>query len=330
MVRYYKCLIILILVLSMSGLKSLNAQQSTQCLAVITEIKGKAVYKEAWMSQFAKATWGIRLFNGDQVSTDDKSEVRLLYSDNSFVTVGPNSLITISGAEPIATEQAGEVKTISSAIGVNFSSFAFKKVENKDVGALAGVRSADMELTIDLESPYSTTIRTDHPAFSWIPKSTYDSYTVNLYSSKGLVWSRKVNESTLRYPENEKGLEFGESYFWNVEGEYLINTDKSSNHKFSVLTPEKSREVEGKEFSIRNAFGDDPESSSLHSVLGAFYIDQGLFQDAITEFQIISKINADAPMPHEILGSLYSEVGEKDRAIEELKKALALTNTKNN
>ena len=330
MIQAHKYLIFLILVLSITGLKRSDAQQSAQCLAVITEIKGKALYREAGMNQFEKATWGVRLFNGDQVSTDDKSEVRLLYSDNSFITVGPNSMITISGSTPVATVQAGEVKTISSSIGINFSALTFKKTESKDVGALAGVRSADFEHVIELGAPYSTIIRTDRPTFTWIPKTSYDSYTVNLYNSKGLVWSKKVVESTLRYPEDENGLKFGETYFWNVEGEYLINTDKSSNHKFTLLTPEKFKEVETKESSLRNAFRDDPESSSLHSVLGALYIDQGLLQDAINEFQVISKINEDAPMPHEIMGSLYSEVGEKDRAIQELKKALALTNGKNN
>jgi hypothetical protein len=318
------------LVISIPGLERSQAQQSVQCLAVITEINGKVIYKVAGLSQFTKATWGTRLFNGDQVATDDKSEVKLLYSDNSFITVGPNSMITISGPESHPTEKTGDVKAITSAIGVNFSALTFRKPENKDAGALAGVRSVDSEQLIDLDCPYNTTIRTDHPAFSWISQTSHDSYTVNLYSSKGLVWSRKVNELTLKYPENEKGLELGESYFWNVEGENLITTDKSSNHKFTVLNTEKSREVEGKESAIRDAFRDNPGSSSLHSVLGAFYIDQGLFQDAITEFQIISNINSDAPMPHEILGSLYSEVGEKDKAIEELRKALALTNSNNN
>jgi tetratricopeptide (TPR) repeat protein len=329
MIQSHKYLILLILTILTPGLKRSDAQQSVQCMAVITEIKGKAIYKEAGLSQFTKATWGTRLYNGDQVSTDDKSEIKLLYSDNSFVTVGPNSMITISDAEYNSTERTDEVKSIQSATGVNFSALTFKKVENKDVGALAGVRSGESAQAIDLESPYSTTIRTDRPAFTWSSKISYDGYTVNLYSSKGLVWSRKVNEPALQYPENEKGLEPGESYFWNVEGEYLINTDKSSNHKFTVLTSEKFKEVEVNESSIRYSFRDDPESSSLHSVLGAFYLDQGLFQDAITEFQIVSKINADAPMPHEILGSLYSEVGEKDRAIEELREALALTNVKN-
>jgi hypothetical protein len=323
-------LILLTLVFFYSGTRLSNAQNSSQCIAIVTEISGKALIKEAGMSQFSKATWGNQLFSGDQVATSDKSEVKLLYSDNSIITLGPNSLITITGAESIATEPMGDVKHVSTGMGVNLSSLTLKKDESRDVGALAGVRSATPEQAIELESPYNTVIRTDHPTFSWFSNLTFDEYTVNLYNSNGLVWSRKVSESTLEYPENEKGLESGKSYFWNVEGEYLINTDKSANHKFTVLNSEKSREIAEKETVIRSSFLEDPESSSLHSVLGAYFIDQGLLQDAINEFRVIAKINADAPMPHEILGSLYSEVGEKDKAIEELQKALALSNNKDN
>jgi len=39
-------------------------------------------------------------------------------------------------------------------------------------------------------------------------------------------------------------------------------------------------------------------------------------------------MNPDAPLPHEILGSLYSDVGNKDKAIEELQKALLLSKNK--
>jgi len=323
-------LIFLLLIFSLSGIRLSIAQQSTQCLAVITEINGKALLKEAGMSQFAKAVWGARLFTGDQVATDDKSEIKLLFSDNSFIALGPNSMITISGPESRITEPAGEVKHISAAAILNLSSLTLKKMESKDAGALAGVRSITSGQAIELESPYNATIKTDHPTFSWFIKQPFDNYTVNLYNSKGLVWSKKVSELTMKYPDSEKGLEFGESYFWNVEGDYLIDTEKSANHKFTLLTTERSKEVVEQESLIRNSFREDPESSTLHSVLAAYYIDQGLIQDAINEFMVIAKINSDASLPHEILGSLYSEVGEKDKAIEELQKALTLTNKKEN
>jgi len=314
----------------LSGVSASYAQQSSQCLAVITEINGKALFKEAGMSQFSKATWGTRLFRADQVATSDKSEVKLLYSDNSIVTLGPNSMITISGGETPVTESMGDVKRVSSSLGINLSSFSFKKDEGKDVGALAGVRSITPGQTIEPESPYNTLIKTDRPTFSWSAKLPYDNYTVNLYNSKGLVWSRKISGTALKFPEGEKGLVFGESYIWNIEGESNIETDKSANHKFTLLTPEKSRDVSEQESVIRNTFIEDAENSTLHSVLGAYYIDMGLIQDAIREFQTISEMNADAPLPHEILGSLYSEVGEKDKAISELQIALKLTNSKGN
>ncbi len=57
-------------------------------------------------------------------------------------------------------------------------------------------------------------------------------------------------------------------------------------------------------------------------------MNQGLMEDAIREFEIISRMNPGAPLPHEILGSLYSDTGQKDKAIEELQKALALSKAK--
>jgi len=321
-------LILFILTFSLAGIKLSLAQQSSQCLAVITEINGEALLKKVNKSEFSKAYWGTQLFQGDEIKSSDKSEVKLLFSNSSLISLGPNSKIKISGKESPATETIGDVKSLSSAMIVNFSALTLKRDDKKDVGALAGLRSVTADQAIELTSPNNTLIKTNRPSFSWITKKTFDNYIVNLFNSKGLVWSKKMSDSKMEYPENEKVLEFGESYFWNVEGEFLIDNDKSANHKFSVLSFEKSKEVEENEMVIRTTFVDEPESSSLHSVLGAYYINQGLLQDAINEFQVISKINVDAPLPHEILGSLYTDVGNKDKAIEELQKALALAKNK--
>lgn len=319
-----KAYILLLLGLLVSGLRLSFAQQPSKCLAVITEINGEALLKKVGKSEFLKASWGNQLFQGDEIKTSDKSELKLLFSNSNLISLGPNSTIKISGKEPPATQTTGNVKNISSAMLVDLSAFTSNNDDKNDVGALAGLRSVSIGKTILLTAPNNTLIKTDRPSFSWMSKKSFDNYVVNLYNSKGLVWSKKVSENSLKYPENEKGLEYGESYFWNVEGEYLIDTDKSANHKFSVLSLEKSREVEENENKIRTTFINDPGSSSLHSVLGAYYINKGLLQDAILEFLTIAKINTEAALPHEILGSLYSEVGDKDKAIDELQKALTL------
>ena len=166
---------------------------------------------------------------------------------------------------------------------------------------------------------------TRRPSFVWIATKEFDNYIVNLYDSDGLVWSRKVEGNSLDYPENEKDLVSGQSYFWNVEGEELIDNEKSDNQEFSIIPQDKLNKAAVQEELIRKTFADDPESSSFHSVLGAYYINQGLLQDAIKEFRSVSEINPEAPMPHEILSSLYNSVGKKDSAIDELKKALTLS-----
>jgi hypothetical protein len=301
-----------------------SSQEQSQYIALITSINGNVMLKKSGKSEFIKAFWGTQLYQGDQIKTGDNSDVTMTYSNNSIVKLGPDNLITITKAESTITQGAGSVKKVSSAMMVNMSALTSVKNEKKDAGALAGLRASGAEEPISPDSPYNTTIRTNQPTFAWIPSKPFDIYIVNLYNSQGLVWSRKVSESQLKFPESEKGLEFGETYFWNVEGEDLLDSKKSGNYKFSVVSFEKSREVISQEAIIRHTFDNDTDSSSLHSFLGAYFINQGLMQDAIIEFQIVSRINPDAPLPHEILGSLYSDVGNKDKAIEELQKALDL------
>jgi tetratricopeptide (TPR) repeat protein len=303
-------------------------QPSAKCLALITEVNGEVFIKKG-QSESTKAYWGAQLFQGDEIKTSGNSEVKLLFSNNSLVSLGPNSTIKISGKEPLRTETNKNVKNISSAMMVDLSTFTLKDEGDKEVGALAGLRSGGTDLPIVLVSPYNSFIKTNRPSFSWETKKSFDAYTLNLYNSKGLVWSKKVSGITTEYPASEKELQPGESYYWNITGQGIIEDEKSDNNKFTLLPAEKLKEVETRETEIKYIFRDEAESSSYHSVLGALYINMGLLQDAISEFQIISRINSDASTPHEILGSLYSEVGSKDKAIAELQKALEMAKNNN-
>jgi hypothetical protein len=303
---------------------AVSAQEQSQCIALITGFKGNVMVKKGNKPDFAKVLWGTQLFTGDQVKTDANSEATITFSDGNILKLAPSRNFTVSG-NLSGTQQAENVKKVSSAMMINMSALTSGRETKKDVGALAGLRATDKVETIELTSPSNTLIRTNQPTFTWTPKKEYDKFIVNLYSSKGLVWSRKVDKSPMSFPETEKSLDFGETYFWNVEGEDLLENEKSSNYRFSVLSIDKSKEVLDQESSIRKTFDSDADSSSLHSFLGAYYINQGLLQDAINEFQIVSRINPDAPLPHEIIGSLYSDIGNKDMAIEELQKALKLS-----
>lgn len=317
-----------IFLLSLFLYNTLAAQETSQCIALITGTEGTVMLKKAGRTESIKALWGTQLFQGDQLKTSGASSVSVTYLNSGIVTFPENNVITITKTELSTTEKPGKVKTVSSAMMVNMSAITARHDEKKDAGALVGLRAASIEEPIELTSPYNTLIRTNRPTFEWVPNKPYDKYIVNLYNSNGLVWSKKVTGSPLKFPDTEKELEFGETYFWNVEGEDLLDNKKSSSYKFSVLPVDKSKEVLVQEALIRNTFDNDADSCSLHSFLGAYYINQGLLQDAIDEFRIVSGMNPEAPLPHEILGSLYSDVGNKDKAIEELQKALVLSKNK--
>jgi len=319
------CLILFVLLIK---IQPSSAQEQPQYIAVITGLKGSVLLKKADKPGFEKTYWGTQLFKGDQIRTESSSEVSITFSDGSIIGLGPGGSISISGEDPSITTGSGNIKKVTSAMIADMSALTSRRDAGKDVGALAGLRSVGIEEPIELTSPYNTIIKTNRPTFTWIPRKSYDKYIVNLYSSKGLVWSNKVSENILNFPESEKELEPGETYFWNVEGEDLLDNIKSANYKFSVLSYEKFKEVLDQETLIRQTFDNDTDSTSLHSFLGAYYLNQGLLEDAIREFEIISGMNPDAPLPHEILGSLYSDVGNKDKAIEELQKALALSKGK--
>jgi hypothetical protein len=318
-------LIFIILIFSFYGKGLSQAPQTEKCIAFITEINGDAMVKKVNRKEFSKTIWGTQLFKGDEIRTTNRSEARLLFSNGSFMILEPNSTVKITGNDLSSAETTGNVRNLSSASMINLLDMIPLKEDINEIGALAYMKPAAMDQEIELTSPENTLIKTNRPTFSWVTKITYDNCTVNLYNSKGLVWSKKVSENTMKYPESEKGLEFGESYYWNVEGDYRLDADKSINQKFTVLSLEKSREVEENEDTIRNIFKDYPGSSSLHSVLGAYYLKNGLLGDAINEFQDIVGLNIFSAMPHELLSSIYSEVGDKAKAIDELQRAMVLT-----
>lgn len=307
------------------------AQRSGQCLGVITGLSGNVMVKQVDKTEFVKTLWGTQLFNGDQIKTTSNSEVTLTLSNSNIIKLGSNSMITISDEKDYTSVAGANVKKIASATMISLSDLTLKRDDRKESGALAGLRTGDTdtEQKIELTAPYNSLLKTKRPSFSWTSKKPYENFIVNLYSSKGLLWSKKVTGNLLNYPVDERELEFGGSYFWNVEGEELISTQKSASLQFSLLSAEKSKEVESQEAIIMNTFADETDGSSLHSILGAYYLNQGLLQDAILEFQTIAKMNSEAPLPHEILGSLYTDVGNKDKAIEELQKALSLQKSKN-
>lgn len=298
---------------------NLPAQNSASPLATISDVQGSVFLNKAGSEEALKVVFGTQLVQGDQVETGRKASVTILFPNGNLISLGANSNITISG-----NQAGGSSRNIGSGMAGNFSDLAMRQDNKGEMGVLMDLRSDETSQQIIPLSPCNTMIPTNKPGLKWESRKPADEFVVRIYNSEGLVWEKRTTSTHLDFPEDEPGLEFGTSYFWNVEGEDLINSFRSLNQKFTVLSNDKIIEIKKEEQNLIGIFTDDPGSSSLHSLLGAYYASSGLLEDAIREFELVRDANPDATLPHEILGGLYSDVGKKDLAIAELQRALMI------
>ncbi len=302
---------------------AVNGQSSSMPLAVLSDVRGSVSLKKPHMNNTVKAVFGMQLEQGDQVSTNEDSRATVLFSNGNLINLGANSNMTISGST-----SGGSNRNVGAGLAGNFSSLALRQDNRGEVGVLIDLRSDESVQLIVPITPCNTRICQTRPSLVWESTRPADEYVVRLYNSQGLVWEVRTEKNRLDFPADQDPLEYGASYFWNVEGEDLIHSFRSLNQKFTVLDKDELEKMKGEEQRIRALFADDPDNSSCHSLLGTCYADLGLFEDAIKEFELVREFNPGATLPHEILGSLYSDVGKKDLAINELQKALALEKEK--
>ena len=298
---------------------NLHAQQSRSALAVISDVRGSVTLNKAGNDEPLKAVFGTQLVQGDQLETGKKASVTLLFTNGNLISLGPGSNITISG-----NQTGNSSRNIGPGIAGSFSDLAMRQDQRGEMGVLMDLRSDETAQQILPLSPCNTRVSTNRPVLRWETRKPADEFVVRLYNGEGLVWEKRTTATHLEFPGDEPGLQFGNSYFWNVEGEDLITSFRSLNQKFTVLPEEKIREIKEEEKKLAGMFSDDPSNSSLNSLLGACYVQAGLLEDAIRAFEQVRDNNPEATLPHEILGGLYSDVGKKDLAIAELKQALIL------
>ena len=312
-------ILVLLILLPFSGL----SQNNGPALAVISDVKGSVALIQPQSDDSYKVVFGMQLAKGDRLETGRKASVSLLFSNGNLVSLGPNSSITISG-----NQSGNSSMNIGAGMAGNFSDLAMRQDNKGEMGVLMDLRSDETSQQIIPLSPCNTMISTSTPGLKWDSRKPADEFVVRLYNGQGLVWEKRTTATSLTFPQDEADLEYGQSYFWNVEGEDLINSFRSLNQKFTILPEEKIKEIKEEEEKLLGMFTDDPGNSSLHSLLGAYYAKAGLFEDAISAFERVRDSNPEATLPHEILGGLYSDVGKKDLAIAELQKALMIEKEK--
>ena len=243
--------------------------------------------------------------------------------------MGANSSITISTGSQSKPKKSRSIKSMDSELVANLSILALRTTNDGEIGALAGLRAGNSDELIVLLTPRNTKIKNRRPSLKWNKSQTFDEYKVTVFNSDGPVWTKKIKKFEMKYPEDEEPLDYGGSYFWQVEGIGLFDSFKTRSVGFTVLSQKEVEQVELQEEKVNKLFNEDSNSSNSIFVLGSYYTKKGLVQNAIDHFEIIANMHPNAPLPHQILGKLYKTIGLKDKAISELQKAVELSQERN-
>gem|GEM_PF-1825100 len=122
------------------SVQNATAQESTQCLTVITGKTGNVLLKKAGSGEFVKAGWVTRLFKGDQIRTESASGVHITFTDGNVISFGPGATITFDGNNSPSVSNAGNVKKVTAGMMSNMSALTAKRETRKDIADLAGLR----------------------------------------------------------------------------------------------------------------------------------------------------------------------------------------------
>lgn len=290
--------------------------------ALITELAGAVQIVRAETGSTVDAVWGTQLYSGDQVETLDGATASILFTNNNLITLGANSAMAIAGG-PGADAPSQGVRRVEADLIAGVDDLTVRR-EGDDLAALGGLRAGGRQAALEPLSPRNTLIKTTQPSFAWHAAEPFEAYEVKVFNSDGVVWRGTVTEPSATYPADAPALEPGTAYFWQVEGDDLLNPVASQAVPFEVLSADRLAAVEAREASIRATFGDAADGSDYRYVLGAYYAKEGLLDAAIVSFLQIAERHPESPLAQEILGKLYEDVGLKDQAIGSLRRSLLL------
>jgi len=287
-------------------------------LALITELSGTVELARSGSSTFDATEWGTPLYQGDRIRTASGAQAVLLFSDNNLMTVSGGNTYTVGGAA------AAGGRSVSSSVISSDTDLTLHRAGAGEVEVLGGLRNSLSREAIAVQSPVNTRIASTRPMFSWVSLDGFDSYKITLQSAGKEIWSAETDETWIAYPENAPALGADETYFWRVTGENLMDSEDSKLVSFQVLSGEDQAAYESALAELNTQYPDAERGDSYLFLLGTLQAKHQVYDGAIASFERIAELHPGSAGAHQILGSLYAEVGRVADAIAATERAAQL------
>lgn len=287
-------------------------------LALITELSGAVELARSGSTTFDATEWGTPLYQGDRIRTASGAQAVLLFSDNNLMTVSGGNTYTVGGA----ASSGG--RSVSSSVISSDTDLTLHRAGAGEVEVLGGLRNSLSREPISVRSPVNTRIAADRPVFRWESLDGFDTYIVTLQSAGQEIWRAETDETSIAYPEGAPELAADETYFWRVTGENLMDSEDSRLVSFQVLSGDAQVSYEAALAELNAQYGPDERGDSYLFLLGTLQAKHEMYDGAIGSFERIAQMHPQSANVHQILGSLYAEVGRVADAIQSSEQAAEL------
>ena len=269
--------------------------------------------------QSVDGTFGLPLFEGDEVKTGEESEAEIHFENGTWIVVGARSPLQVK-------TQPGTKKPESAKTG----SESFQSVQDfiklKDYsssGSIVGLRSGEKCRDLRVVSPCDTKIRSQKPVFEWTCSDPSKSLRIFLYNEEKIHWEQKVSGTrSMAYPEDAAPLLVNTSYSWVIEtaDPLIFPPVRSQAAFFEIISNDKKQELLSALQEIEEK--EIPSKLSYHLVRASLFFDFGLLGEAIDETKRALEGDPENGTLHSILARLYAEGGRTEEALGEYNRIL--------
>lgn len=267
----------------------------------------------------ADGTFGLPLFEGDEVKTGEESEAEIHFENGTWIVVGARSRLQVK-AQPEAKRQES-----AKADSESFKSVQdfIKLKDYRGSSSIVGLRSGEKCRDLKGISPCDTKIRSKRPTFEWSCSDPSKSLHILLYNEEKIHWEQKVSGTTsVVYPEDAASLLVNTSYSWVIEtaDPLVFPPVRSQAAFFEIISNDEEQEL----LSAIQEIEDEeiPSKLSYHLVRASLFFDFGLLGEAIDETKRALEGNPENSTLHSILARLYAEAGRTEEALGEYNRIL--------
>jgi hypothetical protein len=290
--------------------------------ALLAAAKGSVTVTSAKGGTGSAVSFGRELERGDKLAVGPGGSATIYFSDGNVVELGERSTLTIGGRAG-TRPAAGPGAALPAGVYANVAKFVTRGSRETGLVAQSSLRSSEAPPPM-LFAPRRSDLIDDRPAFSWRAVDTATRYRITVSGEAGELWSRETREPFLAYPADAPALERDRDYLWRVDARSDAGSVHAEESVFHVVSEDIRGSIQLDLGQIEQSAGGDGRPAAQY-LAGSYLSGRGLFHDAASRFEALSRIVPDSPAPHEALGNVYQAIGLMDRAAAAYQRALELT-----